>query len=534
MRALLLGWAVVLGLSGLLPATVAAAERASYLATAGDATRAVQKVFDKIGGLPEIGGSPDVYSVRIEDQKITLQIAGSRRPTDIDEWSISRGRLVFVFERVAGPSPVSPPSYISDVTKGFFALRPSTLAALPDVVAAAIARADLQDPPTVSSVEIARRVAILPSPSYGDVRWAISLATGRESATVYADETGRIVGADLSGTHRARTLDLITVDDWPKDEAIADLRAVLGDARRIRGLTLYDKYISLDADHPTAPGRTLGYSWDLSGVKSMGIATPLFPGTSDAASFVIGEVDLSALPRVRENAAKAWGNPGARLVYFMLNRDMRATGAPELRWTVRFNDPNGEDGSVYTDAEGNVVSVDLPDSRRPKPEWLSPENVVDTLARIDAEFQGNGRFTRIMFQNDQAQILAEDPRAPGQNADFIMDAQAMNRFGTPMPWEAEVRPQYAFSVKELAFFTPEMLKTLNERTYARLGTDPAKMPLSRYTFSVGQLLGPDGSYMVPSPDGKVTLEIRVESANRMDGGWVSYTWQGEEFDVMTP
>ena len=139
-----------------------------------------------------------------------------------------------------------------------------------------------------------------------------------------------------------------------------------------------------------------------------------------------------------------------------------------------------------------------------------------------------------MFQNGQAQVLAEDPRAPGSNANFIMDADDMVRFGTPMPWDAEPNGEHSFRIADLAFFSPETLRRLTEETYRRLKVDPARMPVSRYTFSVGQLKTPMGDFMVPSPDGKVTLEIRVEAANGMDGGWVAYSAAGKAFDVMMP
>jgi hypothetical protein len=524
------GWLAALAfLAPLLLSQTLAHALDSYLSTQGDAARAVQKILD------ETGRRAPVYSVRIEPDRITLQVQGPDRPGTVDEWSIGRfQRLGFGFENVRGPRPVTPHSFIDDVTQGFFAFSAADLERVPSLVREAIGRAALQDAAGVSSIEIARRISILPNPSYGPVRWTLSVSSGRESATITADEAGRIVAADLSGTERARTLNLITADDWPKNQAIADLAAVLGPTRRIRELTVYDKYVSLDADHPTAQGQTIGYSWDLSGVKSMGIAMPIFPGTPDEASFVVGEVDLGRVTAVRDAARKAWGNDGARIVYLMLRRDMDAAGAPPLRWTVNFNDPSGESGSVVLGTDGTVVSVALPPSRKPKLDWMAPETVVETLGRLDKELGSATRISQLMFQNGQAQVLAEDPRQPGANANFIMDAEDMTRFGTPMPWEAETNGDYAFRIADLAFFDAETLRRLTAETFKRLKTSPDKMPVSRYTFSVGQMMTPMGDFMVPSPDGRVTLEIRVEAANGMDGGWVAFTSKGEAFDVMTP
>ena len=40
--------------------------------------------------------------------------------------------------------------------------------------------------------------------------------------------------------------------------------------------------------------------------------------------------------------------------------------------------------------------------------------------------------------------------------------------------------------------------------------------------------------MVPSPDGKVTLEIRVEGNDGWKGGRVTYSSTGDTIDVVTP
>ena len=60
------------------------------------------------------------------------------------------------------------------------------------------------------------------------------------------------------------------------------------------------------------------------------------------------------------------------------------------------------------------------------------------------------------------------------------------------------------------------------------------MPVSRYTFAIGQAMGPDGTFTVPSPDGRLTLEIRVASPDGQRTGRVTYASSGEEIDVKMP
>ena len=86
---------------------------------------------------------------------------------------------------------------------------------------------------------------------------------------------------------------------------------------------------------------------------------------------------------------------------------------------------------------------------------------------------------------------------------------------------------------DLAYFSAEKLNELTARTFTRLQVG-SEMALARYTFSIGQLPTPDGSFMVPSPDGKVTLEIRLEADNGWKGGRVNYSSTGEEIDIVMP
>ena len=94
-------------------------------------------------------------------------------------------------------------------------------------------------------------------------------------------------------------------------------------------------------------------------------------------------------------------------------------------------------------------------------------------------------------------------------------------------------PHLGLPPDDLAFFSAEKLNELTARTFTRLQVG-SEMTLARYTFSIGQLPTPDGSFMVPSPDGKVTLEIRLEAQDGWKGGRVTYSSTGEEIDIVMP
>lgn len=529
---LLATWLVVLILAG-LPARAAE----SYISVPGETVRAIGLITETLGQ------SPRVHTIRITDKDVTVLLRGGKRPGDVDEWRVGQATrlLFFASEAVSGPSAKPAPSIVADTQSGFFAVDDVALDEVSEVANRAIAYAKLRDTASVKSIEIARRVNLLPSPSYGDIRWSIYVASERESATVYADATGSIIGGDLSNTERARLMDFIKDDDWPKEAALESLLGVIGSGHIIRDLTLYPKSVQVKADHPTLKDNSVGYSWDISGVRRSPVATPMFPGTSDQPALSLADIDLSTVGRVRDNAIKAWGNSQSTMNYMMLRLFSDGPGKPEQRWTVHFTDfgQSGEvaffsnTGSIELTVDGTVRVANLPASRQPKRNWLDPQTTRDTLAVVAEQFGANARFAEISVNDNSMRILAEVPGTPGTMRDYNVNDRGITASGMMMPWDSEFRPERLYRMDDLDFFTAEKLKELTAHTFTRLKVG-SEMAVARYTFSIGQLMSPDGSFMVPSPDGKVTLEIRLENANGWKGGRITYSSKGEEIDIVMP
>ncbi|MCR6499834.1 hypothetical protein MUO32_12370 [Shinella sp. CPCC 101442] len=508
----------------------------SYITAPGEAARAAGLVGEKLGRTPE------VHTLRITDKDVTMLVHGTGTG-NVEEWRVRQGTrlLFFSAEVVGGPSPRQAPAMVDDLASGLFALDAVALAKTDAIAKSAIAYAKLEGEASVQSIEIARRVYLLPSPSYGDIRWSIYVASPRESATVYADADGTIIGGDLSNTARARNMNFINDDDWPKEAAIESLTGVIGGKPIIRDLTVYPKSVQVKADHPTTKGATVGYSWDISGVTRSPIASPMFPGTEQEPALSLADIDLSKLGTVRDAAKKAWGNDKSTLNYMMLRLFSDGPGKPEQRWTVHFTDwtQSGElalftnSGTVDLTADGIVRVTDLPDARQPKRNWLDATTTRDVFAAVGEQFGKNARFAELSVSNDAMRILAEVPDTPGKMREYNANDRGITASSMMMPWDAEFHPERLFRMDDLAFFSAEKLNELTARTFTRLkvGSD---MSLSRYTFSIGQLLSPDGSFMVPSPDGKVTLEIRLEGQDGWKGGRVTYSSTGEEIDVVMP
>lgn len=509
----------------------------SYITGPGEAARAAGRIAEALGRAPE------VHTLRITDGQVNLLIRGGAQPGDVEEWQVRQAtRLVFFeTEVVSGPSPRPAPAMVAELSGGLFPLDAVALAKADQVAAGAIAFAKLEDGASVQSIEIARQVNLLPSPAYGDIRWSVYVASPHESATVYADAGGTIVGADLSNTARARAMDFIRDEDWPKRAALESLVSVLGNKPVVRDVTIYPKSLQVKADHPDLPETTIGYSWDISGLTRSPIVSPMFPGTAQEPAFSLGDVDLDRLGTIRDAAREAWGNSRSTLNYMMLRLFSGGPGKPELRWTVHFTDQGGaKDGKSFSDSgsielttDGTIRAANLPAARRPKRNWLEPGTMLERLAVIDKQFGGNARFAELGISRDSMQILAEVPDRPGTMRSYTASDRGITAMTMTMPWDAEFRPERLFRIDDLVFFSAEKLKELTARTFSRLHVGPQMAP-ARYTFSIGQAMGPDGTFMVPSPDGKVTLEIRLENPDGWKGGRVTYSSTGQEIDVVMP
>jgi hypothetical protein len=530
-RLFLAAWLVLL-LLACLPARAAE----SYLTGPGEAARAVARVTE------ELGKAPEIHTIRITGKEVNLIVQGAGTG-DVNEWRVRRATRLLFFEAeiVSGPSARSAPAMVSDLASGLFSLDAIPLAKADQIATRAIGYAKLEGGGTVESIEISRRVNLLPTPSYGDIRWAIYVASPRESATVYADAAGTIIGGDLSNTNRARLMDFFRDEDWPKEAALESLASVIGNKPVIRDLTIYPKSVQVKADHPSLPETTVGYSWDISGVTRSPITSPMFPGTSALPGFSISDVDLTNLSMIRDKAKAAWQNDKSTMSYMMLELSTDGPAKPELRWVVHFTDHGqpGEmtlfsaSGTVEVTTDGTVRVADLPDARKPKRNWLDPVTTLETFGAVSEQFGKNARFAEISVSRDSMRILAEVPDMPGTMRDYNVNDRGITASSMMMPWDSDFRPERLYRMSDLAFFSAEKLGELTAHTFTRLHVG-SEMAVARYTFSIGQLMSPDGSFMVPSPDGKVTLEIRLEAADGWKGGRVTYSSTGEEIDVVMP
>lgn len=469
-------------------------------------------LFDQNGALAHaitalrarIGPGPlRVLKVEVAPQGVALQVQDRENPRHVDEWRFGRLDLkVWTYERITGPEPVPPQLLDPDLEANLFDLDGIDFAAAPRLAWAAIERAHLEDPGQVTGMEIARSVAILPRPTAGAVRWTVEVSSGRETASVYADGRGTIIGSDLSGTDYARTIDM-TAAGGELVRAIEALKAAIPPDRTLEKVAIDDKQISIETSEPDKSGpfnvaaagigSFVTYRWTVDGLFRLagGLNIGMIPGDP----FAIADVDWTRLSRVEELARQSLAMPKGRITEVTVTKPTEGVGTPVVVWTVEIED-GSDKGSAVIDAKGAVLSVLLPESRRPPADWLDPATAIAGLARIGKEFGPGAGFSAISFEKEKIEITAPDPRDRNSFTSVRLDDKGFHRWGSPFSFYTA---NAAFTLDELKPLTAERLAQLEARTLARLKLPPGTVTdvtLSRGGFD-------------PSPKGLVSLEIRA-------------------------
>jgi hypothetical protein len=357
----------------------------------------------------------------------------------------------------------------------------------------------------------------------------VSVSSGREYATVYAALDGTIIGADVSGTQRARMFNMLT-DDKYLGQAKTDLAAVLGPDIRVREVSFSKSGIAVHTEHPSRAEHTVSYYWDLNGVRRDPIESPdtgRMMGEEENLAFAFADLDFAVLPDLKKAALDKLKMDGAAITEVTAEKQVTGLRPAELVWTVDLEDASGEKGQVVADTKGAILEVLEPESRRPKLDWLAGTTIRATLDRIFTKFPKGAKFNSILIDDEQAHVDAEDPLEPGELASFIVDDQNITPFGSPIPPEVfgePSGPEHMFAAEDMAEYDAATLDTLKQRTLDRLKIKDGKV--FRLTFERGNVF-------VASPRGHVLVEIRVDGPHS-DGGRVTYEPDGTELDVVTP
>jgi len=474
------------------------------------------------------GGFTRVLSIGIRPDEVVVTAQDPRNMGHVNRWTVAKHNLGKLnWESAGGPEPVQLNLINPDLESNLFDIADVDLGAAGRLAKEALSRAALDDAAAVTSMEIERQLHLLPNPSSGDVRWRVSVGSGRENASVIADGKGNIVRLDLAGTNRARMFDLLKSLEMLPEAATAFAQSAGSEPIVIRvrvsshGAS-FETNISEKTPLMASLKQRRSYSWNLNGLtQSMGgIDTSEHFGADPA--FAIGDVDWAAAGKVVAQARAALEMPDAQLTEIEVEKPKDQPAEPKTEWQITFKDKSGEEGEARIDVKtGEVLGLELPESRRKPFDARDPSLWPAHIAKIEATFGANASFAELLINENQVTIVATDPQQPGELAEFLLDEEGIKRWGTVSPF-ALSNPR--FTLAEIRSLTGEQMKKLIDATDARL-----KLPAMQIVnITIGK------AALDPSPQGNVTVEIRAEEGPFKRSGRVNWELDGREIKAYLP
>jgi hypothetical protein len=250
-----------------------------------------------------IGPHPRVLSVRVEATEVTIEAQDPNNRRHVDLWRyVVRDLGLFSFNAKVGPTPAPLNLLDPDLEANLFDLDAVDFSAAAQLIQQSVRRAHIEDDADVTRMEIKRQIHILPQPTAGDIRWTLDVRSAREQATVTADARGTILGANLSGTRWAQTVDFFK-DPAFAVEAAAEFREKVGSEPMLTAVTIRNQSIGFTTNIKDRAMANMGlqtaqtFSWRLGGLtRNLGGATLLPPEVQQMMQhqpqqFAIGDVD---------------------------------------------------------------------------------------------------------------------------------------------------------------------------------------------------------------------------------------------------
>jgi hypothetical protein len=414
-----------------------------------------------------IGNDPRILKIEVDPNVVTIEAQDPRNINHVNRWRCVNRVLRFIPMRwVIGPEAVDLQLLNPDLEANLFDLDAVVFSATPKLQKAAIERAHIQDPAFITHMEIARQTFILPRPTSGDIRWTLHIASGREHADVFANAQGDIVGADLSGTQRAKSLDLFTEPELMVEAAKA-FRAARGAEPILTSVGIDTNMVSFRTNIRDATfGKVFGgmpatssFSWNLNGlIQRLGnIDINAQMGTQGPVPFGVDDVDWTILAKLETNSLAKVNIPQAQVTRISVEKSSTGPGGAVLAWTIEVTDPSGKVTSVVADTKGAIERVVLPESRRPKIVWLDPATLAGAISRVGTIFGPNARIASIVADERGGRITVDEPTNGGQPATFDLSVDGVTRAGFTFSL-ASTGPR--FSVADLASLTEQKIATL--------------------------------------------------------------------------
>jgi hypothetical protein len=479
-----------------------------------------------------IGEHARVLKIEGDGNGIEIEAQDPHNPRHIDHWryGIINYLGMIPLRRLTGPEPVDPTLINPDLEANLFDLDAVQFSALPKLIDAAIARARLQDAAKITHMEIQRQIYLLPEPSSGDIRWTLRIDSGRERAGIIANAQGTIIGTDLAGTDRARTLNILKEPVLAADAATA-FRDNVGDQSVLTRIGIEAKSVSFGTNIRDQSLARLGsslpatatFTWDLNGLqRRLGtIDVNAQMGTPALASFSVNDVDWTMLGKLESDALAKAAIPQASIKHVGLAMATDQPGQPALDWVVEIIEPSGEVTKVIADKTGAIVRVDLPESRRPKIDWRDPKVLASTIARVGAIFGTDVKIASIVADDQRGRITVDDPAHGGQAATFDFTTDGVARAGISFSLDSMGS---RFSLSDLAALNAQKLAELQADAFKRLSG-------SRTAYLDSVTIG---AHPFVRQAGARAIEIRLrnlqQDSPKAEYAWIVYDFSGRMLD----
>ena len=480
-----------------------------------------------------IGDHPRVLKIEVEADGVVIEAQDPRDRRHVNRWRYGSVTYLKVYsaKRLSGPQAVDLQLVNPDLEANLFDLDAVDLSAAPKLIAAAIARAKLQDTGVVTRMTIARRTFILPKPSSGEVRWTVRVDSGREHAEVYADARGAIVGLDLGATQRARTLDLLAEPVFVADAAAA-LRAAAGAGPVLTAVSIEPKSVSFATNIRDQSMARIGfnmpatasYTWDLSGLQRRlgAIDVNAQMGNPGPAPFSVDDVNWTILAQLAQDALARAALPRARVTRLAVAMAAEQTGGPALAWTVELTEPSGEVTSVVADAKGAIQRVVLPASRRPKPKWLDAATIADAIVRIAPTFGRETKIASIAFDDRGGRITLDDPSQGGRAATFDISPDTFTRAAISFSFDS-MGPRFA--IGDIASLDAPKIAAMQAEAMRRLGGQ-GKAWFESVRIGAHPFVGRAGARAI-----EVRLRDLAEDSAQAHYAWIVFDFDGRVLDL---
>jgi hypothetical protein len=357
----------------------------------------------------------------------------------------------------------------------------------------------------------------------------VRVDSGRERAEIFANAQGLVVGADVSGTQRAKTLNIFKEPDLAAQAAMA-FRDLVGAGRVLTKVGIEKKIIGFNTNIADKTGIvtrsmpvTETFTWDLNGLqRRIGeINVNAATGAPALPAFAVGDVDWTVVGALENSALDKAPVQNSTVTHVGVAGSTEQPGAPVLVWTVDVTDPDGEVTKVVADLKGVITRVILPPSRRPKIDWCEPAALAGAIARIGTIFGPEAKIASIVANGGDARITVDDPAHGGQPSTFEFSEDAVTRASISFSLEA-MGPR--FGVADLASLTQEKLAALEADALKKLGNG-RQVYLESVTIGAHPFVRQAGAH---------AIEVRVrnipEDSARANYAWIVYDFSGRALD----